>query len=137
MIYEKCNIWDKRYICIPTNGTLDKKNKLVMGAGLALQAKTLHPILPFIWGEIIKEYGINVYGTWVSPHYMIMFPTKYHWKENSDIELIEKSAKYLSKMDFDDKVYLPKVGCGLGGLNWYDVEKVLSPILYDRFVVCI
>ena len=71
---------------------------------------------------------------------LITFPTKHHYKDDSDPELIRQSAVQLKQVadKFDlTKIYLPAVGCGLGRLDYeQQVKPVLQEILDDdRFVV--
>lgn len=62
------------------------------------------------------------------PKFLVMFPTKNHWTKPSELWMIEKSAHALARQSkfFPVKtIALPKVGCGLGGLDWKDVKPVL------------
>ncbi len=127
-------------ICIPTNSVIDSKGQLVMGAGLAKDAKDRFPELPFILGKLVKENDAQVY--YISDYNLFSFPTKHHWKDKGCIKLIEQSALELKQeaenIKENSKIYLPPVGCGLGGLKWFVVQDVLEPILNsDRFVVVI
>lgn len=141
MIIKKGNIWnywEKGYwIIIPTNGFVKKNGRAVMGRGLALQAKNRFSYLNFstIFGKRLKMYGNKV---WTIPEIrLITFPVKHNWWEIADLELIEKSAeelKFQSKCIFGE-IYLPKVGCGNGKLNWKEVEPILDAELDDRFVI--
>jgi len=111
-----------------------------MGKGLALQAKEKFPELPLELGTRITHYGNKVFVFML--YRLIMFPVKSVWYENAKLELIEKSCKELKEIfrynlsDLPVPVYLPKVGCGNGGLNWNEVKPILEKILDDRFIVC-
>lgn len=121
------NIWDyydNGYIaCITTNRMLKKDGSLVMGKGVALQAKDKIPFLPKILGKQVKN---NLYLTcYLSELRSISFPVKYHWKDKADLTLIKKSAIELSCLSLALKnrspgknIYLPRLGCGLGGLDY-------------------
>lgn len=147
MKVEVGNIWDypADVICIPTCGVLDSSGNLVMGAGVALQAKTIHYQLPQIFGDHVSKYGNTPTYTRVSttqPKVIVSFPTKYHWKDPSNINLIENSARCIqahfsihSSKIVPPRIVLPPVGCGLGGLKWKDVYEVINPILDDKFLV--
>lgn len=73
---------------------------------------------------------------------LITFPTKYHYRNDSSLDLITGSAhqvKAIADKFQLKKVYMPPVGCGLGKL---DYEKQVRPILQkiltdDRFVVAL
>ena len=75
---------------------------------------------------------------------LFLFPTKYDWRDKSSLELIQTNARQLvDHMDIiagqDDSctphVFLPALGCGMGGLQWEYVEPVISGLLDDRFTV--
>lgn len=140
---DKCLYSQVPAICIPTNGIIRRDGLAVMGRGVALEAARRQPWIQAELADCIKKYG-NIVSLlqWPDtarfPYHLVSFPTKNHWKENSDILLIQRSAWQLTRMADDylwNQVCLPPVGCGNGGLRWKDVEAVLAPILDDRFVV--
>ena len=148
MKYETGNIWnleaDGR--CIPTNGMIRRDGNAVMGAGLALQAAIKYPELPRKLGKELKHsnkvYAFPYYVTEgnISVRDVILYtvPTKHHWKDKSDIVLIEKSLEQLAfhaRAACLKRVLITKLGCGLGGLNWNQVEPLMSKYLDDRFVL--
>ena len=136
MLEQHINLWDTPSTAVravTTNGItfLNDKDEweLVMGAGNAKQAKLLYPDLPTILGKWVKNIGN--YPLYVKEHKIISFPTKYNWRSNSTLKLIEDSALLLIKIIRDEeleKVYLPRPGASLGGL---DYEKVVRPLLED------
>ena len=140
----KGNIWDYHkkgfWIIVPTNGVVKTNGEAVMGRGLALQAKQRFPDLPTELGERIKEYG-NVVFTFYNYH-VITFPVKQGWWTRASIGLIEKSCSSLKKIfkynltGIPTPVYLPKVGCGNGKLDWKDAKPILEKYLDSRFIVC-
>ena len=139
----KSNIWhfhsEGAYIIIPTNGFIKKNGECVMGRGLALQTKNKFP-------TFAKELGTMIHsceGQFVflfKKEGIFTFPAKYNWWEKADLELIEKSCKELVQLAKINKIkapiYLPRVGCGNGMLNWKDVKFILKKYLNDKFVVC-
>lgn len=141
----KGDIWDKYkegfWVVIPTNGFVKNNGEVVMGRGLALQVKNKIKDLPFIIGSIIKDSGNNPI---IIPKYKIItLPVKYNWWENANLQLIEESIKTLLNMMSNDfsgiinsKVYLPRIGCGNGKLEWNTVKPILEKYLDERFVVC-
>ncbi len=110
----------------------------VMGAGLALQFKKQYP-------NNFKEYKLacnlnkvklgKMFITRLEYNrYIINFPTKYHWKENSKIEYINTGLENLlfQLNDLNIKsIAIPKLGCGLGGLDWNDVKQSIIDIFHN------
>lgn len=137
------DIWDQDcdWLCITTNGDIKKNGRSVMGRGIALQACQKYPNIDLILARKIKERG-NVVSSLVKDgkKIIIAFPTKYHWRDKSDINLIAQSAEQLRGYFFNQKtkplVMLPKPGCSNGGLDWDDVKEKISEILDDdRFII--
>lgn len=122
--------------CVTTNAILKSGGRLVMGAGVARQALGRFPGVDKRLGDLVKLFG-NV------PHFLpdiglISFPTKHNWRDDSDIELIESSAKSVVRICCAHglrRVVLTRPGCGHGNLLWDEVRTVLEPILDDRFTV--
>lgn len=114
------------YVVIPTNGMTYPNGELIMGAGLALAARNKFFHLPRMAGDAVRKSGNNVYI--FDKYKVITFPTKNEWFKPADIKLIRKSFEQLAdlivKHDIE-KVYMPKVGCGNGGLDW---ERDVFPI---------
>lgn len=133
---------DADAICFTSNGVVKANGELVMGAGIAKAFKDRWPTLPARFGARIRAFG-NIPLIVYTPDEtcIISFPTKYHWKDKSDLNLIKQSAEKLAQhaddfhLDFK-RIYLPRPGCGLGGLDWEtQVKPLISSILDDRFVV--
>ncbi len=124
------------YRCITTNGTLRFNGRAIMGAGIALQARSRYPELEVTMGKLIRERGNHVH---LSGHNLISFPTKVHWNRNSDLDLIMRSARELVALAntlLDAKrILMTRLSCGLGRLSWNTVKPSIAPILDDRFIV--
>ena len=146
MIHVHTDIWVPHsmgaWIVIPTNGSINKQGLAVMGRGLALQAAQRFPDIPQIlgcklevtWRDISEPVPLLFDYT----YRLIYFPVKYRWHEVASLGLIERSAidlaHYIKRHDFGP-VFMPKVGCGNGKLNWSDVEPILERILGDTVFV--
>jgi hypothetical protein len=127
----KGNIWDSNddWICITTNGILKSDKRAVMGKGLALDAKNRVKDCDLCLGKLIDKYGNHVHIFSDCCPYFVSFPTKHHWKERSDVKLIERSCQELLelwKKHNKPTVALSRVGCLNGGLNWKDVYPILN-----------
>lgn len=130
---------------VTTNGVVRRNGSGVMGAGQALEAKKLFPGIEQKLGIYVGRYGNRVfnmgtYGNHEREMTIVTFPTKNHYRNGSILSLIAQSAQQLKEMADKfgfTKVYLPAVGCGLGGL---DYQRQVRPILMkylndDRFIV--
>ena len=66
-----------------------------------------------------------------NPKYIINFPTKDHWINPSRMEWIEAGlddmVEVIERMKIRS-IAVPALGCGLGGLDWGDVYK----LIYDK-----
>lgn len=139
MIEQNVNLWDcpAKYRCVTTNGVVKSNGELVMGAGIALQAKQRYPKLPAILGKNVSIFGNKPF--FIEEYKIISFPTKHNWKDSSNIRLIEKSAReILAFVNVHNvkSVALTRPGCGLGNLSWVDVKVVLEKYFDNRFIIC-
>lgn len=69
-----------------------------------------------------------------NPQCLIYFPTKLHWRHASQLEYIEKGLEDLVSVILEHEIQsvgIPKLGCGLGGLAWEDVRR----LLYENLAV--
>lgn len=137
-----------------TNQVLTNEGCLVMGGGIAkefkLRFENYNVDLPRCWGKQLETVlESNFKSALLITHnyddydlecvnYIVGMPTKYHWKDKSDINLIKTSCEQLAlasiMLDWN-RILIPRPGCGLGGLKWDDVKPVLQELLDDRFYV--
>jgi O-acetyl-ADP-ribose deacetylase (regulator of RNase III) len=111
----------------------------VMGRGIALQFKKAFPENFKAYARACKEEKVTpgkmfVFetGQLVNPRLIINFPTKRHWRAHSRIEDIENGLKALKCTIQEYKIRsiaIPPLGCGLGGLDWYEVKTLIEAIL--------
>lgn len=144
-------------IVIAINGDLTREGRLVMGRGIALEARERIKGIDRIWGDQRSRHGLQTMALFPG-HYkprwdVYAFPTKRHWREPSDPDLIVESAKQLVNLvdqqvkinewyrsnhpevpPLYPNIWCPRFGCGAGGLRWEDVKPLLDPILDDRYV---
>ena len=130
-------------MCVTTNGIVKPDGHAVMSAGIAKQANERFQLSARL-GQYLKQYGNRAFnmGRFTDGQRcftVFTFPTKHHWKEDSDINLIIKSCEQLVEMcdKFGiTKCYLTPPGCGCGNLNWERLVKPwISMILDDRFII--
>tara|TARA_R110001606_G_scaffold45770_5_gene118397 strand:- start:1538 stop:1987 length:450 start_codon:yes stop_codon:yes gene_type:complete len=126
-------------IAVTTNSVIKTNGELVMGAGIAKIFKNRYPTLPRDLGKKVATYGNMPFLIKIKGMNIISFPTKTHYKDKSEIDLIIESAKKIKNLTdkfYWTKVAIPAPGVGLGGLSWKDqVYPALSKILDDRFII--
>src|SRR5919205_1131805 len=88
--------------CITTNGVTRASDDgpAVMGRGAAAEARKRYPGLDIRLGHLLQDHGNHVHmlmqeakvpmgsGAW----YLLSFPTKHHWRDRSDLDLIKRSC---------------------------------------------
>lgn len=110
----------------------------IMGRGLALKFKQ-------IFTENFKTYAkacsngevtpgrMFIYKTGVpNPNYIVNFPTKRHWRDNSLIEDVSAGLIDMVRviqLHNIKSIAIPPLGCGLGGLSWTDVKPLIETAL--------
>ncbi len=123
MILERGNMWDvfgQGIFMITTNPIQRKDGAVVMGRGIALEAKTKFPELPYIFGEKLKKNGnlfvdqIGVFDSVPIWYFMV----KDHWFKDADLGIIASSCWMLQKhfLGMDQRVDLNFPGIGNGKL---------------------
>ncbi|MGL5923735.1 macro domain-containing protein [Chroococcidiopsis sp.] len=115
----------------------------VMGKGIALQFKEKYPNnfreyrSACLRGEVVPGRMFVtencLYPQKVSnPRYLINFPTKQHWKDDSTMKYIVDGMRDLRKVIKDRKIRsiaIPALGCGNGGLQWVGVASIMVQYL--------
>lgn len=106
----------------------------IMGNGLAKVFKDKYPEMFESYKKYCftkdpnKKLTIGKLFLWKSDKYYILnFPTKIHWKDDSKLEYIEAGLiklKHTYKKKNIKSIAFPKIGAGLGNLKWNDVEKL-------------
>lgn len=95
----------------------------VPGAGLAKQFAQAYPEATSKYITYCKT-GVLIMGKIYVKGEVCFFPTKEHWKNPSKYEYIEYSLQKL-RMWLEthniQEVIMPRIGCGLGCLDWYRV----------------
>lgn len=113
----------------------------VMGKGLALEFKNRYPdnfqYYKQACSQNIVQIGkcliFRVHG-YMYPQYIINFPTKKHWSDNSQYYYIEEGLKDLKNIIQTQKISsiaIPALGCGLGGLDVKVVCDIIEKTLVD------
>ena len=109
-----------------------------MGGGLARLFRLRYPEMNEAY-QLACAGGLIVPGRmWVWHHTgknltdpsraIINFPTKLDWRNPSEMEYIEDGLEDLRLVIADlklESIAFPPLGCGLGGLDWEEVEPML------------
>jgi O-acetyl-ADP-ribose deacetylase (regulator of RNase III) len=107
----------------------------IMGKGLALAFKNKYSDMFMDYEQKCKHgfvrLGKPYFYKSLFPPYILLFPTKDHWRSVSNIHAIEDGLQYLKK-NYNDwgitSIAVPSLGCGLGELDW----RIVCPILYKH-----
>jgi O-acetyl-ADP-ribose deacetylase (regulator of RNase III) len=116
-----------------------------MGKGIAYQFKLRFPLNDRDYIEACKKGTLHI----GSLHYfkeknkiIINFPTKNKWREKSKIDYIEKGLVELTKLIPElsiKSIAIPPLGCGNGGLSWFEVKPIimkhLTPFVKSHEIV--
>lgn len=143
----KGNIWDytdeKNIIVIPINKEIGSNGMLVMGKGVALDCKNRYPESPKILAQLINNKPEQA-TYYIEELNILGFATKHSWRDRkSDLLLIERGLMEMLELAkttiWSNFTILPKLGCGLGGLDWgSEVEPLMAHYLTDpKYVVLI
>lgn len=110
----------------------------IMGAGIALQFKEQYPKMFQKYQTLCKKKLLDVgklylwKSTDTSNKEILLFPTKNHWLNLSELKWIEaglqKFVENYERLNIKS-IAFPKLGCGNGGLSWHDVKPVMEKYL--------
>jgi len=111
----------------------------VMGKGLALDFKKIYPSMFWEYKSICDKKLIKAgfpeiiqMDTYLGS--VVLFPTKNHWENPSQLNWITRGLIDLAAgADLDycawrriaQNIHIPRLGCGLGGLEWADVRPLI------------
>jgi O-acetyl-ADP-ribose deacetylase (regulator of RNase III) len=126
----------------------------IMGKGLASRAKYQFPDVYVIYQDACRSKKLQMGKPYLykreafvdeeladepsslttpnSTKWFLLFATKKHWRENSDIAGIEQGLQWVKdkyKTQGIESLAVPALGCGLGGLDWKDVGPLICQYL--------
>jgi O-acetyl-ADP-ribose deacetylase (regulator of RNase III) len=126
----------------------------VMGKGLASRAKYQFPDVYVAYQDLCRKRKLKMGKPYLikretsldyeladepsslsnanSEKWFLLFPTKNHWREKSDITGIEQGLQWTQDNYKDQSIKslaVPALGCGLGQLEWRDVGPLLCRYL--------
>ena len=128
----------------------------VMGKGLASRAKYQFPDVYVRYQQLCRQKKIKMGVPYLvkreenyektlmeetssavtenGARWLLLFPTKNHWREKSPYEGIERGLQWLVqnyKNQGIQSLALPALGCGLGGLSWKDIGPLMCKYLHQ------
>ena len=107
----------------------------VMGKGIALEYKKRYPEMFVRYNELCKNNVLDIGKLYLwkkSDKWILLFPTKKHWRNPSKLEYIEQGLiKFVDNWDKlgADSIAFPRLGCGNGGLDWEVVKPLMEKYL--------
>ena len=131
------------------NLLLDKSQALVntvncvsvMGKGLAKEFKWRYPENYYLYVKACHSKKVVIGRMFITngldngqPRYIINFPTKLHWRNDSKLDYIDEGlidlVKQISRLNITS-IAIPPLGCGNGGLNWEIVRPKIIEAVKD------
>ncbi|MEM0333704.1 MAG: macro domain-containing protein [Candidatus Aenigmatarchaeota archaeon] len=103
----------------------------VSGRGLALEFKKNFPDNYRAYRKACLKNELKIGHVFIfktSSKTIANFPTKYHWRQNSNLIILKKGLISLRNKVIEHQIHsiaIPAVGCGLGQLNWNDVFPMI------------
>jgi O-acetyl-ADP-ribose deacetylase (regulator of RNase III) len=105
-----------------------------MGKGIAVQFKEKFPKMYKEYKRMCleKEFGLgDVFEYDYGTGYVFNLGTQLTWRTKADLKAIEQSLKKMLSFAVDngiEDIALPKIGSGLGGLQWEEVKNILEKV---------
>jgi O-acetyl-ADP-ribose deacetylase (regulator of RNase III) len=103
-----------------------------LGKGLAKTMKERYPEIEWPYKYMCKQFYFESNGLYCyrlkSGRQILFFPTKTHWRNPSELNLIDRGLQRLTKKYEKmgiTSLAVPMLGCGEGGLEWADVYPLI------------
>ncbi len=109
----------------------------VMGAGLALEFRLRYPDMFEIYKELCYNRQIDIGKCWLyktDKKWILNFPTKKHWKDDSKLEFITKGLEWFLKnykVNNIQSIAFPVLGANLGNLSEEIVLDIMQKYLFQ------
>ena len=109
----------------------------VMGKGLALSFKQRYPNMFEKYKKVCENKLLTIgklMMCYEADHWILLFPTKEHWRNPSKMEYIEEGLKKFVQTYAEKNITsiaFPRLGCGNGELDWNKVKPLMEHYLKD------
>ncbi len=113
----------------------------IMGKGIALMFKERFPDNFNYYARACENDEVNIGKMFVTeskelfgPRWIINFPTKTHWRVNTQLSWIQEGMHDLVRVIRENNIRsiaVPPLGCGSGGLDWREVRPVIVAALEE------
>jgi len=114
--------------CITTNSTITSSGRLVMGAGIAKEARDRFPDIALKAGQQIRH--LSIYGL-IRIGKIGFFQTKLHWANPSDLFIIQVSVRKLALYangNSHHQILLNYPGISHGRLSIDQVQPIIQQL---------
>lgn len=107
----------------------------VMGKGVALEFKKRYPEMFDVYERVCgaKKLDVGKLLLWRGAEkWVLMFPTKKHWRNPSKPEYVEAGLQKFVDTYAEKgitSIAFPRLGCGNGGLDWTLVQPLMERYL--------
>ncbi|MCI0710371.1 MAG: macro domain-containing protein [Chloroflexi bacterium] len=111
-----------------------------MGAGIAVEFKKRYPKMYKQYNALCKNGGLqpgDVFAWHGRGVTVFNLATQQHWKTHATLEAVENSVTKTLKLAANmgiSEIVLPRIGAGLGGLEWSDVKSLLIELAGEHHV---
>ena len=111
-----------------------------MGTGIAVEFKKRYPKMYKQYNTLCKNGGLQPGDVfvWQGQNVTVFnLATQKHWKTNATVEAVENSVTKMLKLAANmslAEIVLPRIGAGLGGLEWSSVKALLINIAGEHQV---
>lgn len=109
-----------------------------MGKGIALQFKERYPKMYLEYKRLCKEGKFSLGEVFIyengNSEFVFNLGTQKSWRVKADLNAIKTALEnmllFASKNNIE-QIALPKIGAGLGGLNWIDVKDIIDKVAFQ------